>query len=153
MSSVNDECLKAFLSGKVIPITEVEDEVFSSKCMGDGVGIIPSSNILYSPYDGTVLVTMGKSKHGCAIKLENGMEIILHVGIDTVNMNGDGFECFIEKGDYVKAGQALIEFDIDKIINAGLSTTSVMIITNDLGREISFNTGIEAIACKTCITK
>lgn len=139
--------LKAFLSGKVIPITEVEDEAFASKSMGDGIGIIPVDNKVLSPVDGEVALVMKDSKHACALKLDNGMEMIIHVGIDTVNMKGDGFENFIEMGDKVKAGQPLISFNPEKIKEAGYSTTTMLVITNEgSAKNISFKTGINAKA-------
>lgn len=139
--------LKAFLSGKVVPITEVEDEAFASKSMGDGVGIIPTDNKVLAPADGEVVLVMKDSKHACALKLDNDMEMILHIGIDTVNMKGDGFECLVEMGDKVKAGQPLITFDMDKIKAAGYSTTSMLVITGEgNAKNINFKTGFDAKA-------
>ena len=139
--------LKAFLSGKVVPITEVEDEAFASKSMGDGVGIIPTDNKVLAPADGEVVLVMKDSKHACALKLDNDMEMILHIGIDTVNMKGDGFECLVEMGDKVKAGQPLITFDMDKIKAAGYSTTSMLVITGEGNvKNINFKPGFDAKA-------
>ncbi len=139
--------LKAFLSGKVVPITEVEDEAFASKSMGDGVGIIPTDNKVLAPADGEIVLVMKDSKHACALKLDNDMEMILHIGIDTVNMKGDGFECLVEMGDKVKAGQPLITFDMDKIKAAGYSTTSMLVITGEgNAKNINFKTGFDAKA-------
>ena len=121
--------LKAFLSGKVVPITEVEDEAFSSKSMGDGVGIIPTDNKIIAPADGEIVLIMKNSRHACALKLNNDMEMILHAGIDTVNMNGYGFECLVNIGDKVKAGQTLIIFDPEKIKESGYNTTSMLVVT------------------------
>lgn len=139
--------LKAFLSGKVIPITEVEDEAFSSKSMGDGIGIIPTDSNVVAPVDGEIVLVMKDSKHACALRLSNGMEIIIHIGIDTVNMNGDGFECLVEMGQKVKQGQTLITFDAEKIKQAGYSTTSMLVITSEGdAKNINFNTGFDAKA-------
>lgn len=148
----NNKILKAFLSGTAISITEVEDEVFSSKCMGDGIAIIPNDNILYAPFDGVVIVTMDKTKHGCVMRLDNNMEILLHIGINTVNMNGDGFEYLVNKNDHVKLGQPLIKFDIDKIKNAGLKTDTIMVIMNDHNKKVKFLHGHDVIACETEIS-
>ncbi|WP_250278562.1 PTS sugar transporter subunit IIA [[Clostridium] colinum] len=137
--------LKAFLSGKVVPITEVEDEAFASKSMGDGIGIIPTDNKVVAPADGEIALVMKDSKHACALKLDNGMEMILHIGIDTVNMKGDGFECLVEIGDKVKAGQTLITFDPEKIKQAGYSTTSMLVVTGEgNAKNINFKTGFDA---------
>ena len=134
--------LKAYLSGNVISIEEVPDQVFSAKVLGDGLAIEPTSNILLAPADGEVSVVMDGSNHACGLTLANGMEILLHIGLDTVDMNGDGFRSFINMGDQVKAGDKLIEFDADKIKTAGHPTVTIMVVT-DAGntKDIKFNTG------------
>ena len=106
--------LNAFLTGDVIPVKEVNDGVFSEGVMGDGIAIIPENDTLYAPADAQVAVLMPESKHACGLKLSNGMEILLHVGLDTVNMQGDGFEYLIEQGQFVKEGTPLIKFDREK---------------------------------------
>lgn len=124
--------LKAYLSGKAIDITEVNDEVFSSKMMGDGIGIIPTSNLVLAPADGEITVVMEESKHAVGIKFENGVEALLHVGIDTVSMGGEGFEVFVKAGDKVKEGDKLIKFDEELIKSKGFVTDTMLIITNYL---------------------
>ncbi len=106
------------------------DEVFSSKIMGDGLAIIPTTSIVRSPADGEITVVMEESKHAVGIKFENGVEALIHVGIDTVSMNGEGFEVFVKTGDSVKEGQDLIMFDEELIKNRGLSTYTMLVITN-----------------------
>ncbi|MCS4475965.1 PTS glucose transporter subunit IIA [Clostridium botulinum] len=106
------------------------DEVFASKIMGDGLAIIPTTNIVKSPADGEIIVVMEESKHAVGIKFENGIEALIHVGIDTVSMNGEGFEVFVKTGDSVKEGQDLIMFDEELIKNRGLSTYTMLVITN-----------------------
>ncbi|MBE1303734.1 PTS glucose transporter subunit IIA [Clostridium botulinum] len=122
--------LKAYLSGKAISINKVPDEVFASKIMGDGLAIIPTTSIVKSPADGEIIVVMEESKHAVGIKFENGIEALIHVGIDTVSMNGEGFEVFVKTGDSVKEGQDLIMFDEELIKNRGLSTYTMLVITN-----------------------
>lgn len=122
--------LKAYLSGKAIPITEVKDEVFSSKMMGDGLAIIPTTNIVKAPGKGEITVVMGESKHAVGIKFENGAEALIHVGIDTVSMNGEGFEVFVNVGDKVNAGDKLIEFNPSLIKEKGFVSDTMLIITN-----------------------
>ncbi|KEJ03250.1 PTS sugar transporter subunit IIA [Clostridium botulinum A2B3 87] len=122
--------LKAYLSGKMISINKVPDEVFASKIMGDGLAIIPTTSIVKSPADGEIIVVMEESKHAVGIKFENGIEALIHVGIDTVSMNGEGFEVFVKTGDSVKEGQDLIMFDEELIKNRGLSTYTMLVITN-----------------------
>ena len=125
--------LVAFLDGKVIPVKEVGDGVFSEGIMGDGIAIIPENEVLVSPVAGEVAVTMDESRHACAIKADNDMEILLHIGLDTVDMNGDGFEYLIAKGQRVEAGTPLIRFNREKIQAAGHRDVTMCIIS-DPGR-------------------
>lgn len=122
--------LKAFLSGTVIPLEEVPDDVFSKRIIGDGLAIEPTDHTVVAPAEGTVSVVMKDSKHACGLTLDNGMEILIHIGIDTVAMNGDGFELFVDQGDHVKEGQPLISFDPEKIRAAGYPLTTILIMTN-----------------------
>ncbi len=143
---------KAFLSGRAIPLKEVGDGVFSEGVMGEGIAIIPENNILYAPVDGTIAILMEDSRHACGMRLGNGMEILLHVGIDTVDMKGDGFEYLVKEGEDVAAGTPLIRFDRDKIKAAGHPDTTVCIITEQgNGGKASFHTGIDAVAGKTVV--
>ncbi len=142
----------AFLTGKAIPIEEVGDGVFSAKIMGDGMAILPESGILYAPVDAVVAAVMPESKHACGLRMENGMEMILHIGIDTVKMQGDGFEYLIEDGQKVCAGTPLIRFDRSKIRAAGHPDVTVCIITNQgSAQELQFYTGIDVKANQTAI--
>ncbi|MCI9306575.1 MAG: PTS system trehalose-specific EIIBC component [Lachnospiraceae bacterium] len=122
--------LKAFLSGKVIPLKEVNDGVFSEGVMGEGIAVIPESEILYAPVDAEVTVVMEDSRHACGLRLDNGMEILLHIGIDTVDMKGDGFSYAVAAGQRVKAGDALIRFSRKKIKEYGHPDVTVCIITD-----------------------
>lgn len=144
--------LKAFLTGKVIELKEVNDGVFSEGIMGEGIAIVPENNILYAPADAVVSVLMQDSRHACGLTLDNGMELLLHVGIDTVDMNGDGFRYFVSEGQKVNAGAPLLEFDRDKIKAAGHPDTTVCIITEPAGAEhIQFATGIKGEAGETVV--
>lgn len=146
--------LKAFLSGKVIPIEEVPDQVFSSKALGDGVAIEPTDNVLVAPADALVSVVMEGSFHACGLTLSNGIDILLHVGINTVEMNGDGFTAHVKVGDKVKAGDKLISFDPKKIREAGYSTTTMMVITEEKStNKVKYYTGIDVKAGKEIIAK
>lgn len=136
--------LNAFLSGKAIPLAEVGDGVFSEGIMGEGMAILPTSEILYAPVDAEVAVVMPESKHACGLRMENGMEILLHVGIDTVGMNGDGFEYLVEEGQKVSAGTPLIRFDREKIKQAGHPDVTVCVITEEAdAHDFKFYTGID----------
>lgn len=144
--------LKAFLTGKVIELKEVNDGVFSEGIMGEGIAIVPENNMLYAPADAVVSVLMQDSRHACGLTLENGMELLLHVGIDTVDMNGDGFKYLVSEGQKVKSGTPLIEFDQKKIKAAGHPDTTVCIITEPASAEnIRFVTGIKGEAKETVV--
>lgn len=131
----------AFLSGKVVDLAKVPDQVFSQRVLGDGVAIDPTDCTLAAPADGEITMVMEGSNHACGMKLENGVEILMHIGLDTVDMNGDGFIPMIKAGDRVKAGDALITFDSAKIKAAGHSAITMLVITDDAGFRFRFQTG------------
>ncbi len=136
--------LTAFLSGKAISLAEVGDGVFSEGVMGDGMAILPEGEILYAPADAEVAVVMAKSRHACGLRLANGMEVLLHIGIDTVNMDGDGFEYLVREGEKVSAGTPLIRFDRDKIRAAGYPDVTVCVVTEEgSARDLQFHTGMQ----------
>ncbi len=144
--------MKAFLSGRAIPLEEVPDDVFSQHVMGDGLAIEPTDNVVKAPADGTVSAVMEESRHACGLAFGNGMEILIHVGIDTVDMNGDGFELFVKEGDRVRAGDPLIRFDFDKIRAAGHPATTVFVVTEEGKAEnLSYRTGMDCEAGRTVI--
>lgn len=137
--------LKAYVSGKVIPIEEVNDAAFSSKALGEGLAIEPEENVITAPCDGEISVVMQESKHAIGMKLNNGAEILIHEGLETVNMNGEGFEMFVSEGQKVKAGDKLIKFSTELIKENGYETVCILVITNaDQYPKLNFVTGIEA---------
>lgn len=146
--------LKAFATGDVIALKEVNDGVFSAGTMGEGFAIIPENETIYAPADATVSLLMQESRHACGLKLANGAEILLHIGIDTVAMNGDGFEYLVKEGQKVSAGTPLIKFDKKKISEAGYVDTIICVITEpgNMGN-IIFVTGIHAIEKETTVAK
>lgn len=146
--------LKAFATGDVIALKEVNDGVFSVGTMGEGFAIIPENETVYAPADATVSLLMQESRHACGLKLANGAEILLHIGIDTVAMNGDGFEYLVKEGQKVSAGTPLIKFDKKKISEAGYVDTIICVITEpgNMGN-IKFVTGIHAIEKETTVAK
>lgn len=144
--------LKAILSGKVIPIEEVPDDVFSQKIMGDGIAFEPENTVVTAPADAEVSVVMAETGHACGLTLTNGMELLIHVGVDTVDMNGEGFKLLVKEGDHVKEGDALIEFEPEKIKEAGHPCTTMLIVTaQGKTSEVNMHTGIEATAGKTTV--
>lgn len=140
--------LKACLDGRVIPLSEVPDKVFSQGILGDGIAFEPESNTVCAPADCTVTL-VNETRHACGLQLQNGMEILIHVGIDTVDMNGDGFTLHMREGDSLRCGDPLITFDSGKIRAAGHPLTTVCIVTDPAGREIRFHSGIHASAGQT----
>ncbi len=120
--------LFAYVSGRVIPIEEVKDGVFSEKILGDGLAILPEEDILCAPCDGEIVMMMKESGHACGIRLENGIEILLHIGLDTVDMQGSGFRMLVEEHDRVKRGQELIQFDREKIREAGCRDEVILVV-------------------------
>ena len=116
------------VEGKVIDRESIPDDTFASGVLGDGIGVEPTAEVVVAPFDGTVS-SVAESHH--AVGLESGgMELLIHVGVDTVNMQGDGFTCLVNEGDEVKAGQPLIRFDRSKIKAAGYSDTVAVLLTN-----------------------
>lgn len=146
--------LKAVLSGRVIPLEKVPDDVFSQHVMGDGVAIEPTDNTVVAPADATVSAVMEDSRHACGLTLANGTELLIHVGIDTVDMNGDGFELFVKEGDKVKCGDPLIRFNPDKIKAAGHPTTTIFLVTDEgKASGIQYLSGMDAKAGETAVIK
>ena len=114
--------------GKVIAREEIPDETFAAGILGDGIGVVPEDGIVLSPFDGTV-TSVFDTKHAVTLE-KDGMEVLIHVGVNTVNMQGEGFTAFVEEGAEVKAGQKLLSFDRDAVKNAGYNDTVVMLLTN-----------------------
>lgn len=116
-------------NGKVVPMAEIDDPVFSAGTLGDGVGIVPENNDVYSPVSGTIVSAM-KTGHAYGIKTEDGVEVLVHIGINTVKMKGEGFAPAVKKGDTVKQGELLATVDFAKVTEAGYDTTIVLAVTN-----------------------
>ena len=117
------------LSGEVVSLSEVKDEVFSSEAMGKGCAVIPSEGKVYAPFDGTI-VGLLESHHAVGLESKNGIEVLIHVGMDTVKLNGKHFTCHVEQDQKVAKGQLLLEFDIEAIKKEGYEIITPVIITN-----------------------
>lgn len=117
------------IKGEVLPLSEVSDEAFSTGALGVGIAIVPEEGKVYSPVDGTV-GTFFPTGHAMGLVSNDGVEVLIHVGMDTVNLNGDGFTPKVKQGDTVKKGDLLLEFDIDKIKAADLPVITPVVVTN-----------------------
>ena len=128
-ATLQDETVVSPIVGQTVALSDVNDPVFSSGAMGQGLAIKPSEGVVYAPADAEVTIAFGTG-HAYGLKTANGAEILIHVGIDTVTMNGEGFEQKVSQGDKVKAGDILGTFEIEKIAAAGLDDTTMVIVTN-----------------------
>ena len=121
--------LKAVEDGRTIPMDEVNDQTFAQELLGPGIAIVPSNGTVVSPINGTIATVMD-TKHAVCIQGEDGLELIVHAGLDTVELNGKYYQTYKEIGDQVKAGDVLLEFDLEEIAKAGYDVTTPIVITN-----------------------
>lgn len=152
--SVQQENLAAPVTGKIIPLSDVKDPVFSKKMMGDGFGIIPEEGQIVSPIDGQI-VLVADTKHAIGIKGENGIEVLVHLGIDTVDLKGAPFKIFVAEGDKVKAGTNLGEMDLTLIKQSSKSDTVICVMTNskDLLASLTVDYGNVTVGTKAAVAK
>ena len=127
--------LYAPMKGEVLDVAKSEDPAFASKAMGEGVAINPSEGIVYAPADGTISLIF-PTKHAMGITLNSGVELLIHAGIDTVKMNGEGFETFVETGAKVKKGDKLLSFDMDLVKEKGYKTQTMFLVADAKGKEV-----------------
>ena len=147
------EGVTAPLSGRVIPMEEIPDQVFSQGILGEGVGIEPTGNVVVAPADATVCSVIEDSRHAVGLTLNTGAELLIHVGIDTVSMNGDGFQLHVKEGDRVHLGDKLITFDPEKIKAAGHPTTTAFLVTDPGDLAPTFETNVDAQAGRTVVIR
>ena len=121
--------VSAPLKGEVVSLETVQDEVFSSGAIGKGIAIMPSEGTVYAPFDGEI-ITVYPSKHAIGLRSNTGVEVLIHIGIDTVKLNGKYFETFVTDGQKVKEGDSLVRFDMDAIAREGYDTITPIIVTN-----------------------
>ena len=138
--AVNSETVVSPMVGTAVSLSEVPDEMFSAEILGKGVAIQPTEGIVVAPISGTVTATFD-SQHAVGITSDNGVELLIHVGIDTVQLNGEGYRYAIEKDQRIEAGDTLIEFDLEAIAAKGYATITPVVVTNsnDYGDIISVN--------------
>lgn len=124
-----NDVIYAPMSGQVIPLSSVKDDAFAQEALGKGIAIVPSEGKVYAPFNGT-LVSLFPTKHAMGLASENGCEVLIHVGMDTVQLGGKYFTAHVKQGEKVKKGQLLVEFDLEKIKEEGYSLDTPIIITN-----------------------
>lgn len=120
--------LEAPVNGKVIPLSEVNDSVFSSGVLGEGIAVKPKDGVLFAPAKAEVIMTY-ETGHAIGLRTENGAEVLIHIGLDTVKLKGKYFEVKVKEGQQVDPGETLIEFNLDKIVEAGFDPTVIMVVT------------------------
>ena len=128
-SKQDDKAVYSPLEGKLIPMTEVPDETFASKALGEGVAVIPEKGCVYAPFDGEVEMVYDTG-HAIGLDREDGMEVLIHVGINTVELGGKYYTAKVSNGQKIKKGDLLLEFDMDEIAKAGYSMVTPVIVTN-----------------------
>ena len=114
------------MNGELVPVEQADDPVFASKALGDGIAVNPADGMVYAPCDGTVSLLF-PTKHAVGITADNGIDVLIHIGINTVQLDGEGFEAFVEQGIRVKRGDRLIKADLDYIRQKGLNPQTIMI--------------------------
>lgn len=148
------ETLKIYapVNGEVIPLEEVPDPVFSQKMMGEGVAVIPEGGDICAPVDGTVIL-VADTKHAIGIRSKDGTEVLVHVGLETVALEGKGFDVLVQKGDDVSAGQRLMAVDWEYIRTNAESTITPIVITNgqETGKQYTFTGDKKGVAGETVI--
>ncbi|WP_394237203.1 PTS glucose transporter subunit IIA [Niallia oryzisoli] len=123
------EQVQAPLTGKVVSLEEVPDPVFSQKMMGDGVAIIPSDKQVYSPVDGEI-VSVFPTKHAISLRTKAGAELLIHMGLETVELKGEGFQILVQDGSKVSKGEPIAEFDFEKVSSLGKEVITPIILLN-----------------------
>ncbi|MNJ62250.1 PTS system beta-glucoside-specific EIIBCA component [compost metagenome] len=126
---IKDSVVSSPLKGEIIPLKDVQDAAFAAEAMGKGIAIEPSEGKVVAPFDG-VVVTLFPKKHAMGLMSDDGVEILIHVGLDTVKLNGKYFEALVKEGDRIAKGQALLTFDLDQIRAEGYVTQTPVIVTN-----------------------
>ena len=126
---IDDFVLYSALEGNVIPLSQVNDATFASEVLGKGIAVIPAKGEVVAPCDATV-ETVFDTKHAVGLSTESGMELLIHIGINTVELGGKYYTTHVKDGDHVKRGQLLVSFDMDKIKEAGYDVTTPLIVTN-----------------------
>ncbi|MEY8748698.1 glucose PTS transporter subunit IIA [Bacillales bacterium AN1005] len=128
-SASSDMLIVSPMTGEIKPISEVEDQAFAQELMGKGIAVVPTEGKVYAPFDG-VVEALYRTKHAIGLKAANGVEILIHIGVDTVSLKGKYFNAHIQQGQAIKAGDLLVEFDPEGITAAGYNTITSIVVTN-----------------------
>lgn len=148
-----EEHIFAPMGGEVTPIEDVPDPIFSKKMIGDGVAIRPLEGRAVSPFDGEVIQVF-PTKHAIGLRGESGLEVLIHIGLETVSLEGKGFETVVQTGDKVEKGDPLIRFNLEFIkANAADTITAIIITNGELVKSLEKSTGVEAVAGQTEIMR
>ena len=132
-----NKVLSSMANGKSVAIEDVPDEVFSTKMMGDGIAVIPDDGKIYAPCNGKISMVMDNTKHALGIETEDGMELLIHVGLDTVNLMDEGFATHGSAGDSVETGELLISYDKTDFVTKGINDITMLVIVENGGHEIT----------------
>lgn len=135
--NIKDEEVFAYTSGKIVKIEKVPDPIFSEKMMGEGIAIMPSDGKVVAPIDGEIIM-IAETKHAFALRTALGEEILIHIGLETVELKGEGFTSFVKVGDKVTRGQSIIEADLEYIEKNANSKLIILVITNSLEGKYNF---------------
>ena len=144
--------MAATADGKVIPMTDASDPVFSSCALGGGVVIRPTGTVVVAPADGRVTATMEGSNHAIGMELEGGLELLIHIGVDTVSLKGEGFTALVKSGDTVKKGTELIRFEREALEAKGFCMEVMQIVMDgEKSSGVQYHTGMDAQAGETVV--
>lgn len=141
------------MNGEIIELEKVPDEVFKSKMMGDGFAVVPTDGRVVSPVDGEIIKVF-KTKHAVLILSDTGLELIVHIGLDTVELAGNGFTVHVENGQRVRVGDLLLEVDLNYIVKQGKSLVSPVVVSNMEGvKSVQITKGIAKEKDQVCLVK
>ncbi|MEZ0117883.1 PTS sugar transporter subunit IIA [Heyndrickxia coagulans] len=145
-----EERIFAPVRGQVVAIEEVPDPTFSEKMMGDGIAIKPTEGLLVAPFDGEV-VQVFPTKHAIGLRGASGLELLIHIGLETVTLNGEGFETAVKAGDKVKKGDTLITFDLALIQEKATDTITSIVVTNGEAVHLDKKINLDAVPKETVV--